>query len=201
LIKEMSKPAHREKDKQFPVTEAQSKKMLQQLRELSSTVGNKLFSAVLAADKVTDYLEKTLNVKVEPIILYQGKTRVRPPEVSLYLATADVMQRDMRIEVPCNKTGGGRTVLFARSWIDMNGLDEEFGKLLCEGKMTIGQIIRERNLTVEYRNLGYKKMRSAAPAGVFSEGGNIHLIRRSRMILYKKKPAIFMHEFVPYDYR
>ncbi len=39
----------------------------------------------------------------------------------------------------------------------MDELDETFKELLHEGKMTIGQIICERRLAVDYRNLCYKK--------------------------------------------
>lgn len=153
--------------------------------------------AILTTDTVTELLENTLRVKVAPFILYQGPPYVYPFEVSKYFTTIDVMQRDIRIEVRCNKTGAIKTVLFARSWIAMDELDEEFRELLGAGKMTIGQIIRHKSSAIEYQNLGYKEVRSATLAAAFKAQGSVHLIRRSRMICHKKRTVILMHEFVP----
>jgi len=153
--------------------------------------------AILTTDTVTELLENTLKVKVAPFILYQGKPYVYPFEVSKYFTTKDVMQRDISIKVPCNKTGAIKTVLFARSWIAMGELDEEFRALLRAGKMTIGQIIRQRRSTIAYKNLGYKEVRSAALAASFKAQGSVHLIQRARMICHKKRPVILIHEYVP----
>ena len=164
LKKEMKESTGREKEKRVQVPAGQSRKTLQHLEKLLSKVKAERLRDILTTDRVTELLENTLDVSVAPFILYQGAPDVYPFEVSKYFTTKDVMQRDIRLEVPCNKTGTIGTVLFARSWIAMDELDEEFRELLCAGKMTIGQIIRQRSSTIEYQNLGYKEVRSAALA-------------------------------------
>jgi chorismate-pyruvate lyase len=172
-------------------------KPLQQLGKLLAKVKAEQLRAILTTDTVTELLENTLGVNVAPFILYQGPPYVYPFEVSKYFTTKNVIQRDIRIEVPCNETGAIKTVLFARSWIAMDELDEEFRELLYAGKMTIGHIIRYRRSTIEYQNLGYKEVRSATLAAAFKTRGRVHLIRRSRMISHNKRPVILIHEFVP----
>jgi len=192
----MKEPKGRDKENQRQVPAGQSRKTQQQLERLLSKVNAERLRTILTTDTVTEFLENMLGVNVAPFILYQGKPYVYPVEVSKYFATKDVMQRDIRIEVPCNKTGSIETVLFAQSWVAMNELDEEFRELLCEGKMTIGQIIQKKRSSIEYRNIGYKEVRSATLAVAFKAQG-IHLIRRSRMICHNKRPVIFIHEFIP----
>jgi len=175
----------------------QNRKTLQQSGKLLAKVNDERLRAILTTDTVTGLLENTLGVNIAPFILYQGKPYVYSCEVSKYFTTKDVMQRDIRIEVPCNKAGAIKTVLFARSWIAMDELDEEFRELLCAGKMTIGQIIRKRRFSIEYQNLGYKEVRTATLAAALKIRGRVHLIQRSRMICHKKRPVILIHEFVP----
>ena len=193
----MKEPKGRDKENQRQVPAGQSRKTQQQLERLLSKVNAERLRTILTTDTVTEFLENMLGVNVAPFILYQGKPYVYPVEVSKYFATKDVMQRDIRIEVPCNKTGSIETVLFARSWIAMNELDEEFGELLCAGKMTIGQIIRHRHSNIEYHNIGYKEVRSATLDAAFRAQGSVHFIQRSRMICHKKRPVILIHEYVP----
>ena len=197
LRKEVKQSTGSEKVKQRQVPAEKKGKTLQQLEKLLAKAHAEQLKAILTTDTVTDFLENTLGVNVAPFILYQGKPYIYPLEVSKYLTARDVMQRDIRIEAPCNKTGASKTVLFARSWIAMDGLDEEFRELLCAGKMTIGQIIRKRCSTIEYKNIGYKEVRSAALAAAFKTHVSVHLIRRSRMICQKNRPLILIHEFIP----
>ena len=193
----MKESAGRERAEQHYVPAGQARKTMQQLEKLLSKVNAERLRDILTTDTVTELLENTFGVKVVPFILYQGPPSVYPFEVSKYFTTKDVMQRDIRIEVPCKITGAIKTALFARSWIAMDELDEEFRELLCAGKMTIGQIIRQRYSTIEYQNLGYKEVRSATLAAAFKTRGSVHLIQRSRMICHKKRPIILIHEFVP----
>jgi chorismate-pyruvate lyase len=193
----MKESTGREKNKQRHVRAEQNKKTLRQLGKFLAKANAERLRAILTTDTVTEFLENSLGVNVAPFILYQGKPYVYPYEVSKYFTTKDVMQRDIRIEVPCNKAGAIETVLFARSWIAINELDEEFRELLCAGKMTIGQIIRDRRPTIEYQNIGYKEVRSATLAAAFKTQGNVRLIRRSRMICNEKRPVILIHEFIP----
>lgn len=186
-----------EKKKQRHVPAGQNRKALEQLESLLSKVDAERLRALLTTDTVTELLENTLGVNVAPLILYQGTPYVYPFEVSKYLTTKDVMQRDIRIEVPCNKAGASKTVLFARSWIAMDKLDEEFGDLLRAGRLTIGQIIRERRSNIEYQNLGYKEVRSETLAAAFKTNRSVRLIQRSRMICNNNRPVIVIHEFVP----
>ena len=197
LRKEMKESTGREREKQRHVPAGQNGKPLQQLEGLLAKVNAERLREILTTDRVTELLENTLNVQVVPFILYQGPPNVYPFEVSKYFTTKDVMQRDIRIEVPCNETGAIKTVLFARSWIAMDEINQDFRELLYAGKMTIGQIIRQRHSAIEYQNIGYKEMRSAALAAVFKAQGRVHLIRRSRIICHKKRPVILIHEFVP----
>jgi chorismate-pyruvate lyase len=191
----MKESQGKEKTKRRQVPAEQ--KTLQRLGKLLAKVKAEQLRAILTTDTVTELLQNTLGFYVAPFILYQGKPYIYPCEVSKYFTTKDIMQRDMRIEVPCNKTGAITTVLFARSWIAMDELDEEFRELLCAGKMTIGQIIRQRHPTIEYQNLGYREVRSATLAAAFKTRGSVHLIRRFRMICHKNRPVILIHEFVP----
>jgi chorismate-pyruvate lyase len=193
----MKESTDREKEKQHQVPAEQNRKTLQQLGKLLAKTNAERLRDILITDTVTEFLENTLGVNVAPFILYQGQPYVYPFEVSKYFTTKDVMQRDIRIEAPCIKTGAIKTVLFARSWIAMDELDEELRELLFAGKMTIGHIIRHRRSTIEYQNLGYKEVRSATLAAVFKTHGSVHLIRRSRIICHKKRPVILIHEFVP----
>ena len=182
---------------QHRVPAEQNRKALQQLERLLSKANAERLRAILTTDTVTELLENTFKVNVAPFILYQGPPYVFPFEISKYFTTKDVMQRDIRIEVPCKISGAFKAALFARSWIAMDELDEDFRELLCAGKMTIGQIIRHKSSAIEYQNLGYKEVRSATLAAAFKDQGSVHLIRRSRMICHKKRPVILMHEFVP----
>ena len=193
----MKESTGKEKKKPVQVPAGQSRKTLQHLEKLLSKVKAERLRDILTTDTVTELLENTLGVNVAPLILYQGPPYVYPFEVSKYFTTKDVMQRDIRIEVPCNKAGATKTVLFARSWIAMGELDGEFSELLYQGKLTIGQIIRQRRFTIAYRNLGYKEIRSAALAASFKTLGSIHLIQRSRMICQNNRPVILIHEYVP----
>ena len=197
LRKEMKESTGREKKKQPQVSAGQNRKTLLQLEKLLPKVNAERLRAILTTDTVTKLLENTLGVNLAPFILYQGPPCVYPFEISKYFKTKNVMQRDIRIEVPCNKTGAVDTLLFARSWIAMDELDEEFKELLRAGKMTIGQIIRQRHSSIEYQNLGYNGVRSATLAAAFKTSGSVHLIQRSRMICHKKRPIILIHEFVP----
>lgn len=182
---------------QIQVPAEHNSRPLQQLEKLLAKVKAERLRAILTTDTVTELLENTLAVNITPFILYQGKPYVYPCEVSKYFIATDIMQRDIRIDVPCNKIGAINTVLFARSWIALDELDEEFGKLIYSGKMTIGQIIRQRRSTIEYQNIEYKEVRSAKLDAVFKTRGSVHLIRRSRMLWHNKRPVMFIHEFVP----
>ncbi len=197
LRKKVKESPDSEKKKQRQVFAGQNGKTLQQSGKLLAKVNDERLRAVLTTDSVTELLENTFGVNLAPFILYQGKPYVYPFEVSKYFTTKDVMQRDIRIEVPCNNTSATKTVLFARSWIAMDELDEEFRELLRAGKMTIGQIIRKSRSAIEYQNLGYKEVSSATLDAAFKTQGSVHLIRRSRMICHKKRPVILIHEFVP----
>jgi len=197
LEKKMKESTGREKENRRQVSAEQNKKPLQQLNKLLAKANAEGLRAILTTDTVTELLENTLGVNVAPLILYQGPPCVYPFEISKYFTTKDVMQRDIRIEAPCNKAGAAKALLFARSWIAMGELDGEFRELLCAGKMTIGQIIRNRRSTIEYQNIGYKEVRSATLAEAFKTQGRVHLIRRFRMICHKKRPVILIHEFVP----
>lgn len=165
--------------------------------KLSAMVNDERLRAILTVDEVTELLEDSFGIGVTPLVLYQGEPYIYPREVSKYFTAESVVQRDIRIEVPCDEKGAVKTVLFARSWIAVAELDEEFRELLCAGKMTIGRIIRKRRLNVEYRNLGYKEVRSVRLAAAFGRLGTIRLIRRSRVICHNKRPVILIHEFIP----
>lgn len=193
----MKESTDREKEKQRQVPAEHDRKTPQQLWKLLAKTNAERLRGILTTDTVTEFLENTLKVNVAPMVLYQGKPYVYPCEVQKYFATKDVMQRDIRLEVPCKITGAIKTVLFARSWIAMGELDEEFRELLCAGKMTIGQIIRQKHFTIEYQTLGYKEVRSATLAAAFKTSGNVHLIQRSRIICYNNRPVILIHEFIP----
>ncbi len=195
--KKVKEATDREKERQRQVSAGQNRKALQQLGKLLANANAERLRDILTTDTVTEFLEHTLRVNVSPFILYQGRPFDYPFEVSKYFTTKDVMQRDIHIEVPCNETGAIKTVLFARSWIAMDEINQDFRELLYAGKMTIGQIIRQRHSTIEYQNIGYKEIRSAALAAVFKAQGRVHLIRRSRIICHKKRPVILIHEFLP----
>lgn len=197
MTKDVKESPDIKKTKQLQVPAEHNSRPLQQLEKLLAKVKAERRRAILTTDTVTELLENTLTVNVAPFILYQGKPYVYPCEVSKYFTAIDIMQRDIRIDVPCNKSGAVKTVLFARSWIAMDELDEEFRELLCAGKMTIGQIIRQRRSTIEYQNIGYKEVRSAKLGAAFKTQGSVHLIRRSRMMRHNTRPVIFIHEFVP----
>src|SRR5574340_1114101 len=170
----------------------QSERTLQQLGKLLAKADAERLRAILTTDTVTELLENTLGGNVALSVLYQGKPYVYPSEASRYFTTKEVMQRDIRIEVPRNGAGAVKTVLFARSWIAMDGLDEEFRELLRAGKMTIGQIIRQRHSAIGYQNLGYKEVRSTALTTAFNSEGSVHLIKRSRMIYHGSRPVILI---------
>lgn len=165
--------------------------------KLLARVNDERLRAILTTHRVTELLEETFGVPVKPSLLYQGEPQMYPREVSQYLGAKEILQRDIRIEVPCNETNTVTAILLARSWIAMDELDREFGELLRAGEMTIGQIIRKKRFAVEYQNLSYRKVRSARLAAAFGTEWSQGFIRRSRMICHEKRPIIIVHEFVP----
>jgi chorismate-pyruvate lyase len=175
----------------------QDRDTLQRSEEVLAGIHDERLRTGLTADKVTEHLENAFGVRIVPCVLYQGPPQMYPAEVSAYFASKKIVQRDIRIDVPCEETGTPKTVLFARSWISMDALDEKFREFLYGGKMTIGQIIRDMQFPVQYRNLGYKKVRSVELAGVFGTRETVRLIQRSRMIHRDNIPLMVIHEFVP----
>lgn len=165
--------------------------------KLLGKVNDERLRALLTADRVTDIIEDTFRVRAKPTVLYQGQPYIYPGEFSSFFITEDVIQRDIRIEVPCNQIGTDKTVLFARSWINLGKVDNTFKELLYGEEMTIGQIISAAALTVEYQNLGYKQVISEKLAAAFRTQGTVELVQRSRIICHEEEPIIFIHEFVP----
>lgn len=159
-------------------------------------VHDKRLRAILIVDGVTKLLEDTFKVSIEPCVLYQGEPYIYPMEISKYIRSKVIVQRDIRIEVPFSEFGAFETVLFARSWIAMDNVDETFRQLLSTKRKTIGQIIYDRGLAIEYRNLYYKKVKSWKIAAAFGTR-KTQFIQRSRLIFHDKRPTILLHEFVP----
>lgn len=165
--------------------------------ELLVKVTDERLKGILTTHTVTEFLENALGVAVTPSLLYQGEPFIYPKEVSRHLRTGTIVQRDIRIELPRDEIRAIATFFLARSWIALDDLDEEFRKLLRAGEMTIGQIIRQRRLAVEYQNLSYREVQSAGLAASFGVEGSHRYIRRSRMICHDKRPLIVIHEFAP----
>lgn len=169
--------------------------------KLLSKISDSRLRDILTSDTVTKTIERSFKINVTSYfkVLYQGHPYFYPYELSKFSDISNIIQRDIRINIPywesdIEKT---KTILFARSWIDMNLSEDNFKNLYYKGELTIGQILEETCNDISYRDLGYKQVISEKLASAFGCQGTIELLQRSRMVLNMNQPIILIHEFIP----
>lgn len=166
-------------------------------KKLLAKVKDERLRAILKSNTVTETIENIFKVDVFPNVRYQEHPYMRPNELSrLFDHNGELLQRDIIINVP-DEIGKEKTIIFARSWISIGKLNEQFRKHLEEKKMTIGKIVRKMGIPCDYQNLWYQVVVSEKLGVAFGTKGKIVLIQRSRVIKLKGKPTILIHEFIP----
>jgi ABC-type nitrate/sulfonate/bicarbonate transport system permease component/chorismate-pyruvate lyase len=184
-----------------PEQAGRTSRRLEGARRILGAIRDERLRHILETPEVSETIEKEFGVTAVPHVLYQGQPYVQPKELSELETEQDTMdaqviQRDITISAPARTGGPVRPILFARSWIRMDLLNDDSRREVTSRSRTIGHIIRAHEPVLDYRDLGYRRFTSRTIGALFGGGACIEVVQRNRLIAIHNRPAIFIQEHV-----